>query len=72
MLPKNNKLNSTAMKKKRLKYFNELRTTSHWAYPIRVNSLQPQTYGNNNLLIDYNTLNNPDLTLYKDIIDTLL
>lgn len=72
MLPKNNKLNSMAMQKKRLKYFNELRTTSHWAYPIRVNSLQPQTYGNNDLLIDYNQLDKPNLDKYMPIIKTLL
>ena len=72
MLPKNNKLNSIAMKKKRLKYFNELRTTSHWAYPIRVNSLQPQTYGNNNLLIDYSKLSKPDLESYMPIINKLI
>ena len=72
MLPKNNKLNSKAMQKKRLKYFNELRTTSHWAYPIRVNSLQPQTYGNNDLLIDYTFLDKPNLDKYMPIIKTLL
>ena len=72
MLPKNNKLNSTAMQKKRLKYFNELRTTSHWPYPINVNSLQPQTYGNNELLIDYNTLKKPNLDLYMNTIEKLL
>lgn len=72
MLPKHNKLNSLTMQKKRLKYFNELRTTSHWAYPIRVNSLQPQTYGNSDLLIDYNTLKKPNLTPYMNTIKTLL
>tara|TARA_B100001175_G_scaffold293060_1_gene279285 strand:+ start:148 stop:1026 length:879 start_codon:yes stop_codon:yes gene_type:complete len=72
MLPKNNKLNSLAMQKKRKKYFDELRTTSHWAYPIRVNSLQPQTYGNNDLLIDYNELEKPNLENYIDVIKTLI
>lgn len=72
MLPKNNKLNSSAMQKKRLKYFNELRTTSHWAYPIRVNSLQPQTYGNNDLLIDYSKLLVPNLDNYISIIKQLI
>lgn len=72
MLPKNNKLNSSAMQKKRLKYFNELRTTSHWAYPIRVNSLQPQTYGNNDLLIDYSKLKVPNLDNYMSIIKQLI
>ena len=72
MLPKHNKLNSLTMQKKRLKYFNELRTTSHWAYPIRVNSLQPQTYGNSDLLIDYNILQKPNLIPYMNTIETLL
>ena len=72
MLPKNVKANSSAMQKKRLKYFNELRTTSHWPYPIRVNSLQPQTYGNNELLIDYNTLTCPNLKNYMPIIKQLI
>ena len=72
MLPKNNKLNSTAMQKKRLKYFNELRTTSHWPYPINVNTLQPQTYGNNELLINYDNLEKPNLDLYMTNIKMLL
>lgn len=72
MLPKNNKLNSLAMQKKRIKYFKELRTTSHWSYPIRVNSLQPQTYGNNSLLIDYDKLKKPNLDSYMNDILKLL
>ena len=43
-------------KKKRQKYFIERRTTSHWPAPIKVVGLQPNTYGNNDLLIDYNKL----------------
>jgi ectoine hydroxylase-related dioxygenase (phytanoyl-CoA dioxygenase family) len=50
-LPKTGR--SQKMKEKREKYFIERRTTSHWAYPVKVNSLQPQTYGNNEMLIDY-------------------
>ena len=72
MLPKNNKLNSLAMQKKRIKYFKELRTTSHWAYPIKVNSLQSQTYGNNSLLIDYDKLKKPNLEPYMNDILKLL
>ena len=60
-LPKSSSKNTISQKKKRLKYFNEFRTTSHWAYPIKVNSLQPQTYGNDNLLIDYTKLKKPQL-----------
>ena len=72
MLPKNNKLNSLSMQKKRIKYFKELRTTSHWSYPIRVNSLQPQTYGNSSLLIDYDKLKKPNLDSYMNDILKLL
>ena len=44
------------MLEKRQKYFIEKRTTSHWAYPVKVNGLQPQTYGKKELLIDYSKL----------------
>ena len=44
------------MKKKRLKYFNERRLTSHWPYPIKVCSKQGNTYGNTKLYIDYSKL----------------
>lgn len=71
-LPKNNEKNSKSQREKRVKYFNELRTTSHWCYPINVNSLQPQTYGNTNLLIDYNKLNPPNLNKYLESIYELI
>jgi len=38
---------------KRRDYFTQGRTTSHWPYPIRVNSRQPQVYSNKDRLIDY-------------------
>jgi len=60
-MPKNHPKNSPTMTQKRLKYLNEYRTTTHWACPIRVNSLQPRTYGNPEHLIDYSTLLNPEL-----------
>ena len=53
MKPKNSRNNSVSQIKKRLKYFEELRTTSHWPYSIKVNGLQAQTYGNDEFLIDY-------------------
>mgnify|MGYP003977968629 CR=1 FL=1 len=68
MLPKNHKTNTVKMHEKRVKYFNELRTTSHWCYPIRVNPLQPRTYGDDSLKIDYSKLNPPDL---DDLIDNI-
>ncbi len=71
-LPKVNKKNSKSQEAKRLKYFNELRTTSHWPYPIRVNSLQPQTYGNQDRKIDYSKLTKPNLERYIDNILELI
>jgi len=58
-LPKKGR--SQKMYEKRLKYLRELRTTSHWAYPVKVNGLQPQTFKNKDLLIDYSQLQPPDL-----------
>ena len=60
-LPKNNKLNTKKMSEKRMKYFQERRTTSHWPYPLHVNGKQPQTFGNDTLLIDYEKLVPPIL-----------
>jgi len=71
-LPKVNKKNSKSQEAKRLKYFNELRTTSHWPYSIRVNSLQPQTYGNQDRKIDYSKLTKPNLERYIDNILELI
>ena len=72
MKPKNNRINSLSQTKKRLKYFEELRTTSHWPYPIKVNTLQPRHYGNKEYLIDYNVLSKPNLEPYMDKIRKLL
>ena len=63
-LPKNVKNNNKNQQNKRLKYFNERRTTSHWPYPLNVNGLQPQTYGDKSKLIDYSTLPKPNLDKY--------
>lgn len=60
-LPKVNEKNSESQKQKKLKYFRELRTTSHWPYPVKVNGLQPQTWGDSSLTIDYDTLPKPNL-----------
>ena len=67
-LPKDHKKNTKAMQAKRRKYFNERRTTSHWACPIKVNSLQPRTYGDEALRIDYSKLPPIDL---DDIIEDI-
>lgn len=71
-LPKINKKNSKSQSVKREKYFQELRTTSHWPYPIKVNSLQPQTYGDKNRIIDYTKLYKPDLSKYMETIKELI
>jgi ectoine hydroxylase-related dioxygenase (phytanoyl-CoA dioxygenase family) len=69
-LPKKNR--SEKMKEKRIKYFNERRTTSHWAYPVKVNGLQPQIYGNEELRIDYSKLTKPILDDLLDEINKLI
>ena len=60
------------MKRKRLKYFNNQRTTSHWPCPIYVNGLQPQTFGDKSLLIDYSKLEKYDFSDLNDEITKLL
>ena len=52
------------MSEKRMKYFQERRTTSHWPYPLHVNGKQPQTFGNDSLLLDYEKLVPPVLDIY--------
>jgi len=71
-LPSDSEKNNENQKKKREKYFMERRTTSHWPYPIKVNSLQPQTYGDSKRLIDYSKLKQPNLDKYMEIIKTLI
>ena len=71
-LPKNVKENNYNIQKKREKYFLERRTTSHWPYPLNVNGLQPQTYGDNSKLIDYSSLQKPNLEKYIETIKSLI
>ena len=71
-LPKNNPNNTNSQTKKRKKYFEERRTTSYWPYPIRVNGKQPQTYGDNSKLIDYDLLIKPNLNKYLEDIEKLI
>jgi len=59
---------SKKMLEKRQKYFLDKRTTSHWAYPVKVNSKQPQNYGDKRLIINYDELVEPKLDdLVEDI-----
>ena len=71
-LPKIHIKNTKSQIEKRKKYFEELRTTSHWPYPLKVNSLQPQTYGDKSRLIDYSSLVKPDLSNYMEMIEKLI
>lgn len=72
LLPKTHKSNTPAQQKKRVKYFEERRTTSHWPYPLHVNGLQAQVYGNPELLINYTRLTPPNLADLDDKIRLLL
>tara|TARA_B110000261_G_C13022425_1_gene332668 strand:+ start:163 stop:1020 length:858 start_codon:yes stop_codon:yes gene_type:complete len=72
MLPKNVKTNSAHQQKKRQLYFDTKRMTSHYPYPIKVNSLQSRHWGNPDLVIDYNALREPDLSDYMTQIKELL
>jgi len=72
-LPKNHEKNTATMIKKRSKYFEERRTTSHWPYPITVNSLQPNTWGDDSKKIDYDKIPISDLTeLTRDIVKLIV
>jgi len=57
------------MQEKRIEYFLDERTTSHWPYPVKVNGLQPQAYGNKDLVIKYDELKPADL---EDLLDDIV
>ena len=59
MDPVSSPANTLAQERKRVKYMNDRRTTAHTPAPLRVNSKQPQTYGDKTLLIDYDALPEP-------------
>ena len=71
-LPKKHKKNNKNMQKKRLEYFKEQRTTSHWPYPIKVNGLQPRTYGDKSRLIDYDLFPINDLSEFEEEIKKII
>jgi ectoine hydroxylase-related dioxygenase (phytanoyl-CoA dioxygenase family) len=66
-LPRSNM--SKKMLEKRQKYFADKRTTSHWAYPVKVNGLQPQNYGDATLKINYSELIKPQL---EDLLEEIV
>ena len=72
MLPKNNVKNTPTIQAKRLKYFKEKRTTSHWPYPLKVNGVQPRMWGDKSLRINYDELRQPNLEPYMETIKTLI
>jgi len=71
-LPKDHIQNTKAQHEKRVKYYEERRTTSHWPYPVHVNGLQPQTYGNTDLMLDYEKLSKPDLSVFDERIREII
>lgn len=67
-LPKKHPNNTPSEQKKRLKYFKEQRTTSHWPCKISVNGLQTRTWGDDSLVIDYDALPINDLSEFEEEI----
>lgn len=67
--PKEHEKNTEANQRKREKYFYEKRMTPHWPAPVRVNPLQPQTYGDESRIINYEELPEIDLS---DMIEDIL
>ena len=67
-LPKKHLNNTPSEQKKRLKYFKEQRTTSHWPCKISVNGLQTRTWGDDSLVIDYDALPMNDLSEFEEEI----
>lgn len=68
-MPRSHSKNTAANQNKREKYFHERRMSGHWAAPIKVNSLQPQTYGDESRIINYEEL--PEIDL-NDMIENIL
>jgi len=71
-LPKNNPKNTETIATKRQKYFRERRTTSHWPYPLKVNGLQPRTFGDKSKIIDYSLLKSVNLDRYMSDIENMI
>jgi len=71
-LPRNHPKNTLAVQKKRELYFKDKRTTSHWPCPVKVNGLQPQTYGDTSKTIDYSSLTSPQLEDFMGEIKKLI
>lgn len=70
MLPKSG--DTVKMAQKRKRYMIQGRTTNHLPYPIGVNGLQPRTFGNKDLLVDYDDLPFPGFKKYRAIVKKLI
>lgn len=75
-LPKDNIGNTPEQRILRKNYYNRLRTTSHWPYPMNAVPKQPNGYNYYNylnpIIIDYNYLSKPVLSDLKPKIEQLL
>tara|TARA_B110000444_G_C18727280_1_gene541527 strand:- start:162 stop:1046 length:885 start_codon:yes stop_codon:yes gene_type:complete len=75
-LPKDNEKNDEKQRNQRRKYFEKLRTTSHWPYPMNIVPEQPNTYNYYNsdfpINIDYDSLPKPNIDDLKEKIIKLL
>lgn len=75
-LPKDDEKNDIKQRNQRRKYFEKLRTTSHWPYPMNVVPEQPNMYNYYNydfpITIDYDSLPKPNLDDLKEEIEKLL
>lgn len=75
-LPKNNEKNDSKQQKQRRKFYENLRTTSHWPYPMNPVPEQPNTYNyyfpDEKIFIDYDSLPKPELDDLKEEIVKLL
>ncbi len=75
-LPKNDEKNNAKQRNQRRKYFEKLRTTNHWPYPMNVVPEQPNMYNYCNsslpIIIDYDSLPKPNIDDLKEKIEKLL
>ena len=75
-LPRNHEDNTEKQNKLRRKFYEKLRTTSHWPYPMNQVPEQPNCYNHynpdNKINIDYESLPKPDLEDLKEEIEKLI
>jgi hypothetical protein len=75
-LPRQHEDNTEKQNKMRRKFYEKLRTTSHWPYPMNAVPEQANFYNHynpeNEIYIDYESLPKPDLNDMKEEIEKLL